>query len=121
MARNYDTTNSKPYPRVARVEITYSEAGTPCIEYVEQMAIVDADSKVQHLAVQPTRHALDLATIGEPVQIVHPTTGQQIGQTVTSQQLMLGLLAFLRTDQVRRDAALDAVIDPAGLIDPAAV
>ncbi len=106
--RNYDTTNSKPYPRISRVEIAYAESGLPIIVYVEQMAIVDGDGKVQHLALQSTRHALDLAAISEPVQIVHPASGQPIpGQAVTSQQLMLGLLAFLRAYQVRRDAEAD--------------
>ena len=120
--RNYDTTNHKPYFRVARVEISYSEAGVPGIEYIEQVAIVDGDNRVQHLSAQPSRHVLSLGQITEPVQIVHPATGQPIpGQTVTSQQLMLGLLAFLRADQVRRDAVLDAAIDPADIIDPEAV
>lgn len=106
MSRNYDTTNHKSYPRITEVNIEYGESGRPVIEYVERMAIVDGDSRVQHLAVQPTRHTLDLGSITEPVQVVHPDTGTPIpGQTVTSQQIMLGLLAFLRADQMRRDAA----------------
>jgi len=105
MPRNYDTTGHKPYHRITKTEITYSAHGTPAIEYVEQLAVVDGNNEVQHIGAGATRHALDLASIAEPVQIVHPATGAPIpGQTVTSQQLMLGLLAFLRSDQVRRDA-----------------
>jgi hypothetical protein len=108
MPRNYDTTSKRPYPRVTRIEIDYSPDGVPRIDYVEQVAIVDADRQVRHLALAPTRHTLDLSTVTEPVQIIHPATGEPIpGQTVTSQQLMLGLLAFLRADQKRRDAEAD--------------
>lgn len=106
MQRNYDTTNHKPYPRVSRVEITYSEAGAPTIEYIEHMAVVDGDGKVQYLAAQPSRHILDIGAIAEPVQVINPATGLPIpGQVATQQQLMLGMLAFLRADQLRRDAA----------------
>lgn len=109
MPRNYDTTGHKPYPRITKIDITYSEAGIPAIEYVEQTAVVDGNGSVQHIGAGATRHTLDLASVTEPVQIVHPATGLPIpGQTVTSQQLMLGLLAFLRADQVRRDAQQDA-------------
>lgn len=106
MQRNYDTTGHKPYPRITEVKITYSESGVPDIEYVEQMAVVDGNHNVQHIGSGATRHVLDMASITEPVQIVHPETGLPIpGQSVTSQQSMLGLLAFLRADQVRRDGA----------------
>lgn len=105
MPRNYDTTGHKPYPRITDISISYSTAGVPRIEYVEQLAVVDGDDNVQHIGTASTRHALDMGQITEPVQIVNPITGAVIpGQTVTSQQLMIGILAFLRADQVRRDA-----------------
>ena len=105
MSRNYDTTNHKSYPRITEVNIEYGESGRPVIEYVERMAIVDGDGQVRHIDSGATRHTLDLASITEPVQVVHPATGVPIpGQTVTSQQLMLSMLAFLRADQVLRDA-----------------
>lgn len=62
MPRNYDTTTHKPYPRITRVEVTYAESGVPSIEYIEQMAIVDADGKVQHLATQPLRQPAIIST-----------------------------------------------------------
>ncbi len=109
MPRNYDTTTHKPYPRVTRVEIDYSQQGLPTLQYVERMAVVDGENHVQHIDAGATRHTLDLASITEPVKLVHPSTGAEIaGQTVTSQSLMLGLLAFLRADQMRRDAQQDA-------------
>lgn len=108
MPRNYDTTNHKPYPRVTSLSISYAQDGTPHIEYVEQMAILDGDNRVQHIDGTARRHVLDLSQITEPVQVVHPATGQPIpGQTVTQQQLMLGLLAFLRAGQNLIDAEAD--------------
>ena len=116
--RNYDTTTHKPYPRVTEVLVRYAASGVPTIEYVEQMAVVDGDGRVQHLADGATRHTLDLSQITEPVQIVHPETGAAIpGQVVTQQQLMLGILAFLRADQVRRDTPV--VVEASDVAGPA--
>lgn len=104
--RNYDTTNGLPYPRVSRIEIDYAEDGTPRVEYVERMAIVDTGGSVRHIDSGVSRHRLDLAAISEPVQMVNPATGEEIpGQTTTVQQTMLALLAFLRADQNLRDEA----------------
>lgn len=109
MPRNYDTTTQNPYPRITEVTISYPQSGDPTVEYVERMAIVDGSKNVQHLDNGSTINVLDLAAINEPVQIVNPATGQPIlGMAVTRQQVMLGLLAFLRADQLRRDADADA-------------
>lgn len=106
--RNYDTTTHNPYPRITAINITYSKAGVPEVIYVEQQAVVDGDGHVQHLSDTPVQKRLDLSGISEPVQIVHPATGAAIpGMTVTSQQLMLGLLAFVRADQKRLDQEND--------------
>jgi uncharacterized membrane protein len=103
--RNYDTRNHKPYPRIVRIEIDYDKTGTPRVDYYEQMAVVDGNNNVQHLDTLASRYNLDLAKIVEPVPLVNPATGEAIpGQSVTSQQVMLSLLAFLRADQLRRDA-----------------
>jgi hypothetical protein len=109
MPRNYDTTGHKPYPRVTKVEISYSPTGDSHTEYMEQMAVVDGDGNVQHIDASASRHILDFASITEPVQLVNPATGEHIaGQFVTKQQVMLSLLAFLRADQLRRDQALES-------------
>ena len=110
MPRNYDTTSHKPYPRITEITIRYTTSRIPSIEYVEQMAILDGNGNVQHLDASTSRHVLDLNKITEPVQVVDPATGQPIAnQTVTQQQIMLGLLAFLRADQNKRDIANDPV------------
>lgn len=102
--RNYDTTNGLPYPRIFRIEIDYAEDGTPSVEYVERMAIVDTGGSVRHIDSGASRHLLDLTAITEPVQIIDPATGEAIqGQTTTVAQIMLSMLAFLRADQLLRD------------------
>jgi len=107
--RNYDTTKGLPYPRITKIEIDYSADGKPRIEYVERLAIVDSSGKVQHLDAYLTYHVLDLNTMTDPVQIVNPATGEPIpGATATGQQVMLGMLAFLRGDQLARDSMADA-------------
>lgn len=109
--RNYDTTNHRPYPRVTAIFITYAADGTAHIEYVEQMAVLDGGGTVQHLSEPTARYELNLGALNEPVQVVNPATGQVIpGQTVAKQQLMLGLLAFLRADQLRRDAEAEGTV-----------
>lgn len=106
MPRNYDTTTKKPYPRVTQINIKYPTNGVPQIEYTEQMAIVDGDNVVQHLDGGAFSRTLDLAQITQPVQAVDPATGADIpGVTFTSNAVMLGLLAFLRADQKRRDGS----------------
>ena len=107
--RNYDTTVGLPYPRVTRIEIEYATNGRPLIEYVERLAIVDSSGQVQHIDAGATRHTLDLSAITEPVQIVNPATGEPIsGATTTGRQVMLGLLAFLRANQLRLDNLAEA-------------
>lgn len=103
-ARNYDTTNKRPYPRVTTVILRYPTTGVPMIEYVEQQAIVDADNVVRHLEGGVSSQTLDLTQITQPVQAVNPTTGADIpGLTYTADQVMLGILAFIRANQKKLD------------------
>ena len=105
MPRNYDTTAHKPYPRVTEINIRYAASGSAEAEYTEVMAVVDGNGSVQHLDHGAARYKLDMDAITEPAQVVNQATGADIpGQTVTRQQLMLGIFAFVRADQVRRDA-----------------
>ena len=105
-ARNYDTTTKKPYPRVTQINIKYTAAGVPLIDYLEQMAIVDGDNMVRHLEGGATSHTLDLTQLTQPVIERDPATGAEVpGVTHTADSVMRGLLAFLRADQLRRDGA----------------
>lgn len=108
MSRNYDTTTHNPYPRVTEIHVTYSRAGVPDVVYVERMAVVDGDGHVQHLSDTPVQRHLDLTKFTEPVQIPNPATGEYFpGMTAELQQLMLGIFAYIRADQKRRDQEND--------------
>lgn len=113
MTRNYDTTTKTPYVRVPQIEIRYSPTAETKVTYVELMAIVDANDKVQHLDGVGVQVKMDLDSITEPVQCVDPQTGADIpGMTITKDQLMLGILAFIRADQIRRDAESAGTVAP---------
>lgn len=104
MSRNYDARESQVFVRVPQVEIRYDKNNVPDITYVELFAIVDGDNKLQHLDGVGVQVRLDINKITEPVQCVDPITGEPIpGMSVTKEQLVLGLLAFIRADQKRRD------------------
>jgi hypothetical protein len=114
--RNYNAAGHKVFPRVPEIRIFYPANGVPHAKYVELMAIVDGDGKVQHTSTGAVEYTIDLHQITEPVQCVDPATGADIpGMTTSRAQLMLGLLAFIRADQKRRDAeAQQAQDDAAG-------
>ena len=89
---------------MTQINLKYPANGVPQIDYTEQQAIVDTDGNVQHLATGSFNHSIDLTQITQPVQAVDPATGADIpGVSFTSNTVMLGLLAFLRADQKRRD------------------
>lgn len=102
---NYNTTLGLPYTRVCEVSIRDYGNGNLALEYFEKEAMLDANGVVHHLTDKIDKHVLDLALITQPVQAVDPATGDDIiGMTFTSTQILLGILAFIRADQKRRDA-----------------
>lgn len=102
--KNYDTTSGLPYTRVSEVAIRDYGNGNISIEYSEKEALLDASGKVHHLVENTDKFVLDLEKITEPVQAVNPATGADIaGLTFTKNQVFLGILAFIRADQKRRD------------------
>lgn len=104
--KNYDTTSGLPYTRVSEVAIRDYGNGNISIEYSEKEALLDAAGKVHPLTDAINKYVLDLSQITEPVQAVDPATGADIpGLTFTKNQVFLGILAFIRADQKRRDEA----------------
>ncbi len=103
MTRNYDT-RTGIYPRIDRIEIEYPATGLPVIHYVERQAVL-ISGETKFLDTTPERHTLQIDPTAAGIPLVHPTTGEVIaGQQVSVQQLMLGMTAVLRADQLRRDA-----------------
>jgi len=114
MHRNYDTTSHKVFPRVPEIRLFYPANGVPLVRYVELMAIVDGNGNVQHTDAGAVEHTLQIHQFTEPVQCVDPATGADIpGMKTSRAQLMLGLLAFIRADQKRRDAESEPKADSA--------
>jgi hypothetical protein len=106
--RNYNTTLHTVYPRVSTLVIQYPENGVAKADYLERDAIVDSSGLVRHLDGGGTQVPLQFDALPDAVPCVNPATGEVIpGMTVTKQQLMLGVLAFIRADQLRRDAESD--------------
>lgn len=101
---NYDTTNGLPYTRISEISIRDYGNQNLALEYYEKTAMKDSQNKVHHLTDNPEKVVLDLSKIVEPVQAVDPTTGADIpGLTFTYNQIFLGILAFIRQDQKRRE------------------
>lgn len=106
--RNYDTTNFKPYPRITKIEITYSETGVPNVEYVEQMAIIDGNGNISLLASPATRHVLPAEILAMSAPAIKSLTGETLeGSFYTCQELVRGFHSYLRVDQNLRDSVSD--------------
>lgn len=104
---NYDSSAvGVPYTRVRDIRISYPAPNTAQIVCTEEIAVKLADGSVRSLAdagyltfqVAPQ----DMLT---QVGLVDPTTGQPLpgSPQVTYQQVMLGILAAVREQQIERD------------------
>jgi hypothetical protein len=103
---NYNTTLGLPYIRISEISIKDYGNGNMDLVYYENEAIRDTNGIVYHLTDKIQKFALDLSNFAEPVQAVDPATGSDIsGMTFTSNQVLLGILAFIRADQKRRAEA----------------
>jgi hypothetical protein len=109
MTTNYDSSAvGVPYTRVRDLRITYPAPNTAHVVCTEEQAVKMADGSVRSLGdkgylefdVAPA----DMATAAT---LVDPTTGQPLpgAPTTTFQQVMLGILAAVRSRQLARDQA----------------
>ena len=109
MDRNYDTTTHKVFPRVPEIRIFYPADGTPRVTYIELMAIVDGDGKVQHTCPGEVEREMRLHRLPSQVQCMTPDTRTPIpGKFSSRQDLMLHMLAWINADQELADADADA-------------
>ena len=104
---NYDSSAvGVPYTRVRDIRISYPAPNTARVVCTEETAVKMADGSVRSLAdagyltfqVAPQ----DMLT---QVALVDPTTGQPLpgDPQVSYQQVMLGILAAVRAQQIERD------------------
>lgn len=104
---NYNTKNGLPFPRVSNIYLSYPTNGKPLLTYTERMAIADAGGQVHFLDTAPQQCTIeiDFSQANEPIQLINPETGDNIPGMVSSlQELLLGLTAVIRVDQIAREA-----------------
>jgi hypothetical protein len=90
------------YIRANNITIQYPENGVPTVTVSQENAVKLADNTI--VAISPAESIsfqLDLVGNGTtPIPLVDPTTGANLGANTTLQQLMLGMLAVIRQQQL---------------------
>jgi len=106
MPQNYDSTSvGVPYVRAHRIEIFYPEDSRyPSAIIGQKLAVKLADGSVRSLEDLPSLNVtFDMAADGTtPIALVDPTTGNALGANTTLQQVMLGVLAVVRKEQLKQ-------------------
>jgi len=106
MTVNYNNTAvGVPYVRGTQVVIDWPDAaGGPTKATVSQCTAVRlADGSIRNLDVlAPLNVVLDFTNHGnDPIPLVDPSTGANLGANTTLNQTMLGVLAVIRQFQVQ--------------------
>lgn len=101
--RNYNSSAvGVPYIRVPTIQISYPQPLQGNIRFQEVEAVILADGSTRQLnELGEKSFSITPAQMQETIQLIDPTTGADIpGQTMTVMQLMLGILAVIRREQV---------------------
>jgi len=101
--RNYDSSQvGVPYIRVPAIQINYPQPLHAAIRFQEVEAVILADGSPRQLNELGERSfTVSPSQMSDVIQLVDPTTGVDLpGQTMTVMQLMLGMLAVIRREQV---------------------
>ena len=104
--RNYDASEvGNPYTRVPEIQISYAPDMSATIKCKEVLAIKTLNGDFLQLSDEgELSFNLSGSDYSESVQIVNPATGADVpGMTVTIQQVMLSILAVIRSRQKIRD------------------
>jgi hypothetical protein len=107
--RNYNsTTTGQPFIRVRDLRITYPQANTASITCTEELAVKLAGGEIRSLG-DTGAFTFDVfpGDMQNEVNLVDPSTGQNLAgnPTVSYQQVMLGILATVRAEQISKDEA----------------
>lgn len=94
-----------PYVRVHDIRIDHATPGVAMVVYRESEAIKTADGSVRKLKDLPYQYFnVTPADMAVAMPVVDPVTGLQIeDRTVTYQDVYLGMLAVLRSQQIKRE------------------
>ncbi len=103
--RNYDTTNGLPFVRIRRITADYSPNVPPSISYDEERAMVDSDRKVHSLSEVAVKHTLIVSpgSVETRIGLIDLDTGEPVEGTTSLMDLIMGIGALIRADQLRRD------------------
>jgi len=102
---NYDASKvGVPYVRANRIIINYPPAPEmPNVVIEQSLAVKLADESVRELEVlAPINVTLDMLNDANlPIPIVSPEDGSKLGMDTSLLQVMLGILAVVRSKQVQ--------------------
>ncbi len=101
---NYNSTDvGVPYVRAHKIEIFYPVTNRhPQAIIGQQLAVKLADGTVRPLEeLTPLTVTFDMVADTAAIPLVDPTSGAPLGPTTTLQQVMLGILAVVRREQVK--------------------
>ena len=101
MTRNYNTTLNKPYIRGQEIIIKYGVSETERVKIVinESEAIVDADGHTNIISGYSNSfpHTISLSDISsETFELINPSTGDEVGQTMSLQTLFVAITSYIR-------------------------
>jgi hypothetical protein len=103
MSSNYDSSQvGVPYLRVNSMTVSYPENGVPSVIIQQAKAVKLADGRTVEIEdVQCLSFTLDM--IGSSmaaIPLINPTTGAPLGPNTNLQNVMLGILAVIRQQQL---------------------
>jgi hypothetical protein len=102
--RNYTVALGKPFVRVSQLIIDYPAPSTAHVRMSEELAILTDTGTIEKIRdLGDTRFVIGPGDMATSLTLVHPATAQPLGPTMTYEQLMLGLLAAVRKNQLERD------------------
>lgn len=103
MPTNYDaSTVGVPYVRVPTIQIRYPKPLHGYVTFQEVEAVLLADGTIRQIGdLGEKSFEIKPEDMADVLQLVDPNTGSNIpGATMTVQNLMLGILAIIRREQI---------------------
>lgn len=102
--RNYTVALGKPFVRASQLILDYVAPNTANVRVSEELAVLTDTGTIEHIRdLGDTRFTINPSDMPTALPLVHPATGQPLGPSMTYEQLMLGLLAAVRKNQLERD------------------
>jgi len=105
MTMNYNGSQvGVPYVRVHKITIDYPDKGlNPSAVLEQSLGVKLADGTIHKLQdLQPIGVTFDFAADGTtPLPLISPEDASHLGANTTLQEVMLGILAVVRSEQIK--------------------